>query len=195
MMRIVSFITPCFKAIVFSGFVLFSVIASMGFFYQAANAADLATNIQIRVTVHSESCDIYPGDEAIELDFGTITNKYLYLNTRTHSQPFAIRLINCDLSLGNEVKVTFLGIENPVLPGLVALDAGSQAEGVAVGLEMASGADLAINSGVYSQVLYTGNHNVLNMKAYVQGEPLALQNKSLVLGSWSATATFKLDYE
>lgn len=72
---------------------------------------------------------------------------------------------------------------------------GSQAKGVAVGLETSSGIALAINHGVYTQALYASNNNVLNLQAYVQGEPMALQNKSLVLGPWSATATFKLDYE
>ncbi len=154
-----------------------------------------AAKVDFDGTLIEDACDVYPGDEAIELDFGTIINKYLYLNTRTHSQPFAIRLINCDLSLGHEVKVTFLGTESAALPGRLALDGGSQAKGVAVGLETSSGIALTINNGVYTQALYTGNNNVLNLQAYVEGEPLALQNKSLVLGSWSATATFKLDYE
>ncbi|EMF4673827.1 MULTISPECIES: fimbrial protein [Providencia] len=154
-----------------------------------------AAKVDFDGTLIEDACDVYPGDEAIELDFGTIINKYLYLNTRTHSQPFAIRLINCDLSLGHEVKVTFLGMESAVLPGRLALDGGSQAKGVAVGLETSSGIALAINHGVYTQALYASNNNVLNLQAYVQGEPMALQNKSLVLGPWSATATFKLDYE
>ncbi len=77
----------------------------------------------------------------------------------------------------------------------MALDAGSQATGVAVGIESISGAAIKINSGSYTQGLYTGNNNDLRFQAYVRAEPVALQNKSIVLGSWAASATFKLDYE
>lgn len=154
-----------------------------------------SANVEFDGTLIEDACDVYPGDESIELDFGTIVDRYLYLNTQTNSQPFTIRLINCDLALGHEVKVTFMGSESLALPGLLALDAGSQAKGVAVGIESISGTAIKINSGSYTQRLSTGNSNDLRFQAYVKGEPLALQNQSLVLGSWSASATFKLDYE
>ncbi len=72
MMRIISFITPCFKAIVFSALVLFSAIASMSFFYSSANAADLATNIQIRVTVYGEPDCTLGGATSTSVDFGDV---------------------------------------------------------------------------------------------------------------------------
>ncbi|SQI34326.1 Uncharacterised protein [Serratia plymuthica] len=40
------------------------------------------------------------GDETVVLDFDTVIDKYLYLNTRTHGQPFELHLAQCDLSLG-----------------------------------------------------------------------------------------------
>ncbi|AFH95312.1 TPA: fimbrial protein [Providencia stuartii] len=157
--------------------------------------ATFSANVEFDGTLIEDACDVYPGDESIELDFGTIVDKYLYLNTQTNSQPFTIRLINCDLALGHEVKVTFMGAESLALPGLLALDAGSQATGVAVGIESISGTAIKINSGSYTQGLYAGNNNDLRFQAYVRAEPVALQNKSIVLGSWAASATFKLDYE
>lgn len=146
-------------------------------------------------TLIEDACEVYPGDEAVVLDFGTVIDKFLYMYNRTQSQAFAIRLINCDLVLGREVKVSFSGTESVSLAGLVALDSGSQAKGVAVGLETASGSALKLNSGSYTQALTAGSNNALNLKAYVQGEPLALQNRTLVLGPFTATTTFTLEYE
>lgn len=72
MMRITSFITLCFKTIFFWGLVLFSVIASIVFFYQTANAADLAANVQIRVTVYGEPECTLGGSTSTSVDFGDI---------------------------------------------------------------------------------------------------------------------------
>lgn len=44
----------------------------MSFFYQAANAADLATNIQIRVTVYGEPNCTLGGATSTSVDFGDI---------------------------------------------------------------------------------------------------------------------------
>lgn len=154
-----------------------------------------AETVNFDGTLIEDACEVFPGDENIELDFGTIVDKYLYLNTRTHSQPFTIRLINCDLALGREVKVKFTGTENSALPSLLAIDSTSLASGIAIGLETSDGTALPINTGEYIQQLHTGNGNDLNLKGYVQGEPMRLVNKSIGRGTFIATATFTLEYE
>lgn len=155
----------------------------------------IAETVDFDGTLIEDACELYPGDENIELDFGTIVDKYLYLNTRTHSQPFVLRLINCDLILGREVKVSFSGTESPALPGLIAIDSISQATGIAIGLETENGTALPINTGSYIQNLQAGNGNDLNLKAYVRGLPQALQTKTIGRGAFLATATFELNYE
>ncbi|CAK7012335.1 type 1 fimbrial protein [Providencia rettgeri] len=147
-------------------------------------------------TLVEDACEVYPGDENIELDFGTVIDEYLYLNTRTNSQPFTIRLINCDLVLGKEVQVTFTGNESTTLPGLLALNNVSHAKGIAVGLESANGTPIKLNKMKgHIQGLHSGNGNNLNFKAYIQGEPKALQEKNIILGDFVATTTFTLEYE
>ena len=155
----------------------------------------VADTVNFDGTLIEDTCEIYPGDEAVELDFSTLLDKYLYLNTRTHSEPFTIRLINCDLAIGREVKVTFSGTASGALPGYLALGSSSTAKGVAIGLEDGAGELLAINSSKYIQQPRQGNNNTLTLKAFVQGEPLALQNKSIQRGAFTATATFTLEYE
>lgn len=63
-------------------------------------------NLHFDGTLVAEPCELDPNTTDITLDFGTVIDKYLYLNTRTHSQPFAINLIECDISLGKEVVMT-----------------------------------------------------------------------------------------
>ncbi|HHN8583487.1 TPA: fimbrial protein [Providencia rettgeri] len=160
------------------------------------SAAVWAEEVRFDGTLVEDACEVYPGDESVELDFGTVIDKYLYINTRTHSQPFTIRLINCDLVLGKEVQVTFMGNESTTLPGLLALDSVSQAKGIAIGLEASGGRPIPLNkSKGYVQGLHTGNGNNLNLQAYVQGEPPSLQAKNIVLGEFVATTTFMLEYE
>ena len=134
-----------------------------------------ADNLKLHGTLVAEPCVILPADADIQLDFGTVIDKYLYLNGRTHGQQFELRLSDCDLSLGNTVRMTFSGTENPKLPGLLALDSGSMASGVGIGIETDEGVPV--------------------LKAYVKAEQAAIATKSIGRGSFSASATFNLEYE
>ena len=151
-------------------------------------------NVHLYGALVAEPCVIPPGEENIPFDFGTVIDKYLYLKTRTLGQSFRIHLAECDLSLGKTVKVTFLGSENLALPGLLALDAGSQAKGIAIGLETAGAKLLPVNKASGAYPLRAGD-NLIALKAYVQGEPQALGNKTIGRGPFTATATFNLEYE
>lgn len=142
----------------------------------------------------AEPCIIEPGYEDIVLDFGSIIDKYLYLNTRTQSKPFEIRLVDCDLSIGKTVSVTFRGTESVGLPGLLAVDNSSAAKGIAIGLETNEAKPLAFNKESDKFVLQAGNSRI-GLKAYVQGEPTAIRNKNITRGPFSAVATFRLEYE
>lgn len=160
-----------------------------------AIAADTnKNNLRLYGALVAEPCVVAPGGEEIHLEFGTVVDKYLYLNTRTLGQPFEIRLAECDLSLGNGVKLTFVGSENGALPGLLAIDASSKAKGIAIGLETPEAKPLALNKEGGKWLLQKGS-NVLALKAYVQGEPKALASKTIGRGPFNAVATFRLEYE
>lgn len=142
----------------------------------------------------AEPCIIEPGYEDIALDFGTVIDKYLYLNTRTQSRPFEIRLAECDLSIGKTVSVTFRGTESAELTGLLAVDSSSEAKGIAIGLETTEARPLAFNKESDKFALEAGNSRIA-LKAYVQGEPTAIRDKNITRGPFSAVATFRLEYE
>lgn len=153
-----------------------------------------AENMRLHGALVAEPCVIPPGDETVVLDFDTVIDKYLYLNTRTPGQPFTLHLAQCDLSLGKTVRVTFSGTESAALPGLLALSGGSQASGIAIGMETPQGGSLPINQQGKAQTLVSGT-NILTAQAYVQGEPDALKHKTIERGPFSAVATFSLEYE
>ncbi|ALL40507.1 exotoxin (plasmid) [Serratia marcescens] len=151
-------------------------------------------NVHLYGALVAEPCVIAPGDEEITLDFGTIIDKYLYLNTRTLGQPFEIRLRECDLTLAKSVRVMFTGKKNSVLPDLLAIDGGSEATGIAIGFETPSGQPMPLNTQSDKWLLQERG-GAIAMKAYVQGEPQAIAGQTIGRGAFSAVAIFNLEYE
>ncbi|MCK6964552.1 fimbrial protein [Enterobacter bugandensis] len=149
-------------------------------------------NLHFSGTLIAEPCTLDPNTTSINLDFGTVIDKYLYINTRTNSKPFDIRLLGCDTILGNSVQVTFSGTADSELPDLLAVSNGA-ASGIAIGIELVDGTLLPINSTAPAHQLLTGD-NVLTFRGYVQMKPSAMQSHSITRGNFNAIATFKLDY-
>ena len=152
-----------------------------------------ADNLVFKGNLVEEACTIRPGDEAITLELWDVTSKHLYINTRTVGKRFQLHLEECDTTIGNTVTITFGGAENSELPGLFALDGGSGASGVGVGIETLSDKPLPVNAVSDEQVLSDGS-NVIELKAYVQGEPTAIRDQTIGHGAYTVTSTFTLDY-
>jgi type 1 fimbria pilin len=155
--------------------------------------ASTTDNLRFDGALVAEPCELDPKTTDISLDFGTVIDKYLYLNTRTPSKPVTIRLLGCDLSLGKTVTLTFNGTASQALPGLLALSAG-RAGGIAIGMELPDGSSLPINQAAPLQSLMAGG-TTLTLMSYVQGEPAALKNHGIVTGDFSSMATFTLNYQ
>lgn len=154
------------------------------------NAAD---NLSFKGNLVEEACTIRPGDAAITLELWDVTSKHLYINTRTQGKGFKVHLENCDTTIGDTVTIMFGGAENMKLPGLFALDSGSGATGVGLGIETPNNKPLPVNSVSDKQVLSNGS-NVIELKAYVQGEPDAIRDQTIGHGRYTVTSTFTLDY-
>nr|WP_241390416.1 fimbrial protein [Serratia proteamaculans] len=153
-----------------------------------------ATDMNFYGSLVAEPCSLQLGDEAITLEFGTIIDKYLYLNGRTNSKPITLHLLECDTNLGMLVNMRFTGTESTVLPGFLAFDMSSQAKGAGIGFETQGGVAVPLGTNSPAFKLEEGS-NVITLNAYVKGEPDALAQHSLVHGSFSAIATFNLEYE
>ncbi|HHQ6590811.1 TPA: fimbrial protein [Serratia fonticola] len=170
---------------------LISLIIGLGSLSSVSQAVD---NVRFRGALVADPCTLRVTDENINIDFGSIVEKYLYLNTRTLGVPLVLHLDDCDLSLGNMVKLTFSGTENSRLNGLLAISGASQTSGIGIGIETQQGNKVAINTGSYNQGLISGN-NTISLRTYVQGEPDAISQKTINPGDFTASATFLLEYE
>ncbi|MEO8490346.1 fimbrial protein [Pseudomonas sp.] len=155
--------------------------------------AQAADNLILKGNLVEEACTIRPGDEAITLELWDVTSKHLYINTRSQGRGFKLHLENCDTTIGNSVTIQFGGAENAALPGLFALDGGSGASGIGLGLETPSDKPLPLNAISDEQVLSIGS-NVIELKAYVKGEPDAIRDQTIGYGRFTVTSTFTLDY-
>lgn len=159
-----------------------------------SNLASAVDNLRFRGALVAEPCTLRASDEDITIDFGSIVEKYIYINGRTLGVPLVLHLDDCDISLGNLVKLSFSGIENTKLNGLLAISGASQTQGIAIGIETPQGNLVALNTASYNQGLVTGN-NAISLLAYVQGEPGAITQQSINPGAFTASATFLLEYE
>ena len=158
-----------------------------------ADGVYAADNLSFKGRLVAEPCTIRPGDEALELDLREVSAQELYLNNRSTGRRFQIHLEGCDTSIADSVTTTFTGIENSELPGLLALDASSVARGIALGIETMTNLPLPLNVVSDEQALSDGN-NIIQFKAYVRGEPIALANRSIRAGTFKAASTFTLAY-
>lgn len=157
-------------------------------------AAAEQDNLYFSGTLVNEPCVLAVEDELLELDFKSVVDKELYLNGRTHGQPITLRLQNCQLGTGkSKVDITFSGPESIDPPGLLVLQS-ADVHGVLVGLETTDGKHLLLNKAHDMGAFVEGSH-LISFNAYLQGEPQALADRSIGLGSFNAVLNFTLNYE
>lgn len=150
------------------------------------------SDINFRGTLISEPCTVTEND--IVIDFGTIPNKnfYDYMPPRTWLKSFQVALKDCDLSLGNQVKVMFTGMEDAEQHGRLAVT-GIGVKNIAVGIQGINGKDIPINKQTESYPLSAGT-TILKFKSYIQASSAGIKNHAVGLGSFEATASFVLEY-
>ncbi|WP_272520817.1 fimbrial protein [Providencia sp. PROV223] len=159
---------------------------------QAANSND----IEYSGTLIALPCTVDPLYENFGIDFGgNINSKDLVEGQRRYSkEDILFHLTDCDSSLGNTISAKFSGA-SITTNGLLNVDAGSQASGVAVGLETPSGVALLINNAQVEPVVpITNGEMTIRIRSYLQaveGATIA----SMTPGFFTATLTYTLVYE
>lgn len=161
---------------------------------QYSYIATAQDNVHFSGALVSEPCTLPDADTAITLDFEGIVDKFLYANGRTPAKEFTIHLEDCDTSISDSMSITFQGRAEPELPTMLAMDAGSTVQGIAVGLERADGSPVSINKQLDKQSLRDGE-NLLVFNAYIQATPTSIAAKSIEPGNFVATSTFLITYE
>lgn len=167
--------------------------------FASASPATFADGVdQTRVHIFGEirepTCNIVNSD--IDVDFGTIINKELYLRKKTRSIPFSIDLDKCDIKLNRDAVVKFVGNEStaPDLQGFLDIDSSSTASGIAVGIENVNGKFIPLREDSTKWPI-NAEFVSLKFKAFVEASNQAIQNGTIGLGPFRATATFYIAYE
>ncbi|MEQ4692065.1 fimbrial protein [Providencia manganoxydans] len=157
--------------------------------------AYLQQEIKVKVEVLDEPCDIAPGDELINIDYGTIVDKYLYINTRTIGEKFKINLIDCDISISDRVAISFSGIENSKLPGMLSVIpmSGQGDVGIGIGFETESGEFIPLSDE--KQYKLNEGDNSFTFNTFVQAEIDRLIARTIKLGEFESSAIFHLNYD
>ncbi|MCK7148448.1 fimbrial protein [Enterobacter bugandensis] len=158
------------------------------------NSASAADNVHLTGALVSEPCTLPDSDTALMVDFGTVDNKTLYKDSRSKSVPFYLHLNDCDTTSFDSLTVTFEGSQDAELLGYLALDTASAAHGIAIGMEMTDGTLIPINKASSVLQLSQGN-NIITFNSFIQAQQTAISNKSIVVGGFSATSTFVLNYQ
>ncbi|MDK9365421.1 fimbrial protein [Lelliottia wanjuensis] len=154
----------------------------------------VSDNVHFSGALVAEPCTLTDENANIHLDFGTIIESYLYEYQRTASKPFTIHLTDCDPTVYNSVAFTFQGAEDSEMPELLALDPTSVAKGIALGITTSEGTLLPLNKDGGYYTISPGN-NDYSFAAYIQAKPSALVNRQIVVGDFSLTSTFVLNYQ
>jgi len=155
-------------------------------------ASAIENNLSVTGTLVNEPCELDPSTSTLNVAFGTVIEKTLYSDNRITGLPLVIKLVNCDLSLGSQVALTFKGTESTALSGFLATT-GTGSAGVVIGLALPDGTPLAFNQQTPAWTL-TGDNNTITLNAYVAAEPEVIRAKSLIPGDFTATATFEVSY-
>lgn len=158
----------------------------------AANSND----IQYSGTLIALPCTVDPIYENFGVDFGgNINTKDLVDGQRRYSkEDILFHLTDCDTSLGSAISARFSGASTTA-NGLLDVDAGSQASGIAVGLETPSGGALPINGAPVGPVMpITDGEMTIRIRSYLQAVEGATV-ETMTPGFFTATLTYTLGYE
>ncbi len=179
-----------------AGWILMSAVLCCSSALPSVALAANSNDIQYSGTLIALPCTVDPLYENFGVDFGgNINSKDLVAGQRRYSkEDILFHLTDCDTSLGNTISAKFSGVSTTA-NGLLNVDAGSQASGVAVGLETLSGVALPINNAQMKPVVpITQGEMTIRIRSYLQAVEGATV-ASMTPGFFTATLTYTLVYQ
>lgn len=168
-------------------------------FCSALSSVALGANsndIQYSGTLIALPCTVDPLYENFGVDFGGNINSQDLVDGQRHysKEDILFHLTDCDTSMGNAISARFSGASTTT-NGLLNIDVGSQASGIAVGLETPSGVALPINNAQVEPVVpITDGEMTIRVRSYLQAVEGATVT-SITPGFFTATLTYTLVYE
>ncbi|EHA3455686.1 fimbrial protein, partial [Salmonella enterica subsp. enterica serovar Heidelberg] len=111
---------------------------------------------------------VVDNDTMATVDFHTIGSDNFDASGQTTPVPFTLSLQDCKTALANGVLVTFQGVEDSTLPGLLALEPSSEASGFAIGVETVAQQRLDINAVQGTAFMLKEGITTINLQARLQ---------------------------
>lgn len=108
---------------------------------------------------------VVDNDTMATVDFHTIGSDNFDASGQTTPVPFTLSLRDCKTALANGVLVTFQGVEDSTLPGLLALEPSSEASGFAIGVETVAQQRLDINAVQGTAFMLKEGITTINLQA------------------------------
>lgn len=171
---------------------IFAGLFLVGLLCQMAHADAISNNVEITGNLVTEPCSLDVNSQLIPISYGNIVAKYFYRTPRMPGLEFSIKLIDCDISLGTQATVTFIGAESDALPGFLIPDDGDT-HGIAFGIETMDGTFVPVNQDSPIFSLSDGT-NELKLKGFIQAEQDAIDKQTILTGPFTSTATFEITY-
>lgn len=151
-------------------------------------------NIKITGRYISSACTLMPGSENIDVEFGTIIDKYLYRNVKSSPESFVISLTDCKPEVADSVKIQFTGTENTALPGYLAINSEGGASGIGIAILDNEKKLLPINTA-FSEHKIENTEMDIKFYTFIEAEPEAIKHHNIGRGEFIASATFMLSYD
>lgn len=145
-------------------------------------------DINFRGTLGADACKLATDSQDQMIEFPAIARSTFKNSPRSAPKKFQLRLLECDLSMGEAVNVTFYGEESREQPGTFAITQGD-AQGVAIAIESASG-EAVTPSVAMRPVTLMEDGNVLGFRAYIQANDYA----AIKEGQFVTNVKFVLEY-
>jgi len=158
--------------------------------------AENVNEIQYSGTLIVLPCTVEPASESFEVDFGNNINTNDLANGQRHysQEDIIFKLTDCDTTIGNTISAKFSGVSTTA-NGLLNVDAGSEASGIAIGLETPGGVPLPINNlQVKPVVSIVDGDMIIRLRSYLQTVDITA-SAPIETGYFSATLTYSLNYQ
>lgn len=163
-----------------------SALASVTAWGGAPSSLTDAT-VTFHVQVVSSPCHFQDNTEFV-VEMGETATRTLQTQRYGDWHTFTLGFTECNIDTFQNIAIQFLGTEDTHLPGRLALDSGSGAKGVAIGIYYGNNL-LAINNNSAWIPLQVGD-NTLPFSARIE----RTADNTLQSGDYTATAHFKLSY-
>ena len=130
------------------------------------------------------------GNTLAEVVFSPVSAADLTIRRQSAHIPFTLQLKDCKTTLSDGVKVKFSGTTASGMNGFLALDAASNAGGIAIGIETAAGTQVEVNGATGAELTLNNGLNTLSFNAWIQ----ARDGDVITPGTFSATANVAFEY-